>query len=59
MVPEVVEHQVKVIGEQRPERIIEVDREAVGVTQYEAGSGWIAVTAYRYNGPVVKPDVTD
>ena len=50
VVPEVVDDQVVVGRQQRPERVVEVDGEAVAVAQDEAGSRRIPVAPQDDDG---------
>ncbi len=56
VVPEVVDKQVEVIHQQRPERIVEVDRQPNSVTHDDPGSIWITMSTHGGYGMVIKPD---
>ena len=43
VVPQVMDDDIELIGEQRPEGIVQVDRQAVAVSQYEPGAIRIAM----------------
>ena len=43
MVSQIIEDQVEVLGEQRPERVIKVDGKTVAMTQNEARTGRVTV----------------
>ena len=57
VVPEVVYDEIEGVGEQRPERIVQVDREPVGVAQDQPGTRWVAVPTHRRDGVVVETNV--
>ena len=57
VVPEVVDHHVEIVRQQRPERIIEIDRETVAMTQYETWTLRVSMTPQRDAGVVVHEDV--
>ena len=57
VVPEVVEHEIEGVRELRPERVIEVDREAVAVAEHDARAGGIPVTPERDHGAVAQAHV--
>ena len=57
MVPDVVDRQVEIAGEQRPERVVEIGGETVSVAQNHPRTRRIAVSPNRGNGAVVEPDI--
>ena len=58
MVSDVVDHQVEIVGEQGPERVIEIDGKTVAVAQHEPDAGIrIAVPAYDGRRPLVDGDL--
>ena len=57
VVPEVVDHQVEVVREERPERVVEIDGEPVSVAEDEPGAGGVSVPANGNDGLVVETDL--
>ena len=57
MVPQVMDNQIKLIGKQRPERIIKVSRKTVGVSQYKPGAIRIAVPPKDNDSVVVHSNI--
>lgn len=57
VVPEVVDYHVEIVCQQRPERVIEINRETVTMTQYETWTVRISMTPQRDAGVVIHGDV--
>ena len=57
MVPEIVDYQVEIVGEERPERIIKVNRETVAVAHDESRSLRVSMPPQRNDGVVVHADI--
>ena len=55
VVAHVKQHQIKIIREQRPERLVSRDRKSVTVRQREAGSIGVAETSQNNRGTIAKP----
>ena len=58
MVPEVVDDEVEVVDQERPKRVIEIDRQPVAVTQDESWAFRIPVTPQNDDGVIVDPGFT-
>ena len=58
VVPEVIDDEVKLVGKQRPERVIEIDCKTVPVAQNEPRAVRIAMPSQRGDGVLVEADVT-
>ena len=56
MVSEVVNEQVEFVDQERPERIIEIDRQTVAVAEHKPRSIRISVTAQYNDGIIVDPN---
>ena len=57
VVSEVVEHEIELVRKQRPERVVEVDREAVAVAYNDAWAGGIPVPPERCHGAVAQAHI--
>lgn len=57
VVPEVVDHHVEIVRKQRPERVIEIDRETVTMTQDETWTLRISMPPQRDAGVVIHGNV--
>ena len=56
VVPEIKDDEVELVGKQRPERVIEIDRQTVPMAQHEPGAVGIPVPAQGRNGVRVEAD---
>ena len=56
MVSHVIDNQVEVVGEEGPERVVEVDRQTVAVTQNESRSSRVSMTPQTNDGVIVHAD---
>ena len=56
MVSHVIDNQVEVVGEEGPERVVEVDRQTVTVTQNEPRSSRVSMTPQTNDGVIVHAD---
>ena len=58
VVSQVEDDQVEIVGQQRPERIVEIDGETVAVAQNQPRAGRIPVTPQDDDRVIVHADVT-
>ena len=58
VVPEVVDNQVEIVDQERPERVIEIDRQPVAVAQDEPRAFRIPMTPQNDDGVIVHPGFT-
>ena len=56
MVSHVIDNQVEVVGEEGPERVVEVDRQTVAMTQNEPRSRRVSMTPQTNDGVIVHAD---
>lgn len=54
VIPEVIDDEVEIVGEQRPERVIEIDRKTVAVTKDEPGARRVPMPPQGGDGVIVK-----
>ena len=57
MVSEIVDNQVEIVRKERPEGIIEINRQTVAVAQDEPWARWISMTAQSDDGVIVYANV--
>ena len=57
MVSEVIDDQIELIGQERPERVVEVDGQSVAVAQDKARTRRVSVTSQRDRGDIVHADI--
>ena len=58
VVSEVVDDQIEVVCQQRPERIVEIDRQTVAVAQDQARAFRVAVTPQDDDRVIIHADIT-
>lgn len=56
MVSHVIDNQVEIVGQEGPERVVEVDRQTVAMTQNESRSSRVSMTPQTNDGVIVHAD---
>lgn len=56
MVSHVIDNQVEVVGQEGPERVVEIDRQTVAVTKNEPRSSRVSMTPQTNDGVIVHAD---
>ena len=57
VVSEIVDDQIKFVGQERPERVVEIDGQPVAVAQNESRSRRISVASQGDDGGIIDADV--
>ena len=57
VIPEIVDDQIEIVGQQRPKGIIEINRQTTAVAQHEPRPGWISMTTQSDDGVVIHANI--